>query len=69
MWNVKAEATCKNAPIYENEFRCSRCDAHMDINIEDSFYMIVPDVDTPGQTKVLMVPNYCPNCGARVMEE
>ena len=56
-WNSRAERTCRNASyrVDESRFHCSECE----------FGCWVKDV-ADGRDKL---PRYCPNCGAKVVDE
>ena len=56
-WNTRAERTCHNDSyrLDTSRFKCSECG-------KGGWWKDVAD----GQDKV---PSYCPNCGARVVEE
>ena len=54
------ERTCKN--VGERcDFACSECGARLYTEMSDGYTMILGDEET-----ILLKPNYCPNCGARV---
>lgn len=55
-WNTRAERTCENVGYYidPTRFKCSACDYNGWVKYAN------------GGDKV---PRYCPNCGARVVEE
>lgn len=54
-WNTRAERTCKNDDDdCDAWFKCSECGLHSKLEIMSGGYGI---------------PNYCPNCGARVRSE
>lgn len=57
------ERTCENVGE-ETDFSCSECGARLYIEICGDYTMILED----GKTLVTM-PNYCPNCGAKVVSE
>lgn len=57
-WNTRAERTCENASMKSDQWLCSECGGNYDIaNID-----LDPDEDSG-------IPNYCPNCGAKVVSE
>lgn len=58
IWNTRAERTCENASMKSDQWLCSECGGNYDIaNID-----LDPDEDSG-------IPNYCPNCGAKVVSE
>jgi DNA-directed RNA polymerase subunit RPC12/RpoP len=58
-----AERTCKN--VGERcDFACSECGARLYTETSDGYTMILGDEET-----ILLNPNYCPNCGAKVVDE
>lgn len=55
-WNTRAERTCENTSMKSDQWLCSECGGNYDIaNID-----LDPDEDSG-------IPNYCPNCGAKVV--
>ena len=55
-WNTRAERTCENTSMKSDQWFCSECAGNYDIaNID-----LDPDEDSG-------IPNYCPNCGAKVV--
>ena len=53
-WNARAERTCRMKPVYaSNALECSEC----------SSYVATWDAECD-----VCSINYCPNCGARVVE-
>ncbi len=57
IWNTRAERTCENTSMKSDQWLCSECGGNYDIaNID-----LDPDED-------IGIPNYCPNCGAKVSE-
>lgn len=55
-WNTRAERTCRNVPQEDGSwFKCSECGFWID------WYC--------GDTNEDENMNYCPNCGAKVMDE
>ena len=59
-WNTRAERTCYNDSLKRGEgvFVCSECGAYLDIAD-----MNEEDMD------VFYEPFFCPNCGAKVVDE
>jgi Lar family restriction alleviation protein len=59
-WNTRAERTCEN--VGERcDFACSECGARLYTKMSDGYTMILGDEET-----ILLKPNYCPNCGAKM---
>ena len=58
-WNARAERTCRNKARYGN-FKCDVCNAFLQLTDFDEEPMLT--VNGVGHT-----PNYCPNCGAKVV--
>ena len=56
-WNTRAERTCHRVNVngYSFRFECSSC----------GYVAIVQNCET----RLDELPNYCPNCGARVVNE
>lgn len=52
-WNTRAERTCRNVDEEYPYFECSECGCNAVVGYGGS---------GPG------LPNYCPNCGAKVVE-
>ena len=65
-WNTRAEQTCHDVNEDDHDFTCSECGASMYILVNDCWTMI-------GRRglcdDVIERPNYCPNCGARVLSD
>ena len=57
------ERTCRDDGD-PSDFCCSECGARMFTEVNDAYTMIAND----GQT-IIKHPNYCPNCGAKVVGE
>lgn len=61
-WNTRAERTCRNDALKgaEGVFICSECGVYLDI----------ADMEWDGEDESggFYEPNYCPNCGARVVD-
>lgn len=55
-WNTRAERTCKRVDVdgYSFRFECSAC----------GYVALVHNCET----RLDELPNYCPNCGAKVVE-
>jgi len=64
-WNTRAERTCQDVNEEEDDFTCSACGASMFTQIDDTWVMIAQDGD---DDDLIWKPNYCPNCGAKVVE-
>lgn len=62
-WNTRAERTCDNVGE-RHDFACSECGARLYTEMIDGYTMILGDEET-----ILLNPNYCPNCGAKVVGE
>ena len=62
-WNSRAEQTCRNDSIKRDcgVFICSECGVYLDI----------ADMSWDGEDDSggFYEPDYCPNCGAQVMDE
>lgn len=56
--------TCYDIEQDENDFKCSACGARSFIITDDCYTTILADEKT-----VLRRFNYCPNCGAKVVDE
>ena len=54
--------TCYDVCDDPNDFVCSECGAHMFIEANDTYTMMTSDEN------IIKRPNFCPNCGARVVE-
>lgn len=70
-WNARAEQTCRNVHEEwektsftgaETSFCCSECGAHY--FDAESYYAGLADADGD-----LIRTNYCPNCGAKVVQQ
>lgn len=59
-WNTRAERTCHIDPFVKDEFRGYQC---TNCGIRKGIYK------TDGLLVAHMGFNYCPNCGAKVVEE
>lgn len=64
-WNTRAERTCEDVNEEDNDFTCSECGASMYTQIDDCWTMIARGGLCDD---VIEKPNYCPNCGAKVIE-
>lgn len=53
-WNTRAERTCRNVDEEYPYFECSECGCHAVVGYRGSGAGL---------------PNYCPNCGAKVVSE
>ncbi len=55
-WNTRAERTCKRVDVdgYSFRFECSTC----------GYVTLVHNCET----RLDELPNYCPNCGAKVVD-
>lgn len=56
------ERTCHDTEEEPKDFCCSECGARLYIDTGDSYTMIAADEQT-----IIKRPNYCPNCGAKVV--
>lgn len=56
--------TCHDVGDSNNDFHCSECGARLYIDTGDSYTMIEADEQT-----IIKCPNYCPNCGRKVVSE
>lgn len=61
-WNTRAERTCHDANTRFDAWTCSECKCTQLLMFND-FYEPTLSVDG-----VASVPNYCPNCGAKMVE-
>ena len=60
-WNSRAERTCENIDKYPDyRFKCSECNCVLYYEDLDGEPWVFVD-------GVASVPNYCPNCGAKVI--
>lgn len=62
-WNRRAERACRNVSYCGNEFECSICGANLSGGDELGYVLTV------GEWYAESSIRYCPNCGARVVEE
>ena len=62
-WNTRAERTCHDSNNRSNAWQCSECGATMLLMFDD---FGEPTFSVDG---VADVPHYCPNCGAKVVNE
>lgn len=58
-WNRRAERTCRNA-FRGREFECSEC---------GTTWHLLSRGDALAEWGHVRDPNYCPNCGAKVVDE
>ena len=63
LWNRRAERACRNVSYCGNEFECSICGANLSGGDELGYVLTV------GEWYAESSIRYCPNCGARVVEE
>ncbi len=61
-WNTRAERTCEDANTRFNAWTCSECKCTLLLMFDDYGE---PTLNVDG---VASVPNYCPNCGAKVVK-
>lgn len=65
-WNSRAERMCRDVNGNPHDFTCSECGASMYTQVDECWTMIArggrPD-------DVIENPSYCPNCGAKVVDE
>lgn len=62
-WNTRAERTCHDANTRFDAWTCSECKCTQLLMFDD---FGEPTLSVDG---VADVPHYCPNCGAKVVEE
>lgn len=56
IWNRRAERTCRNDAIKQDQFVCTRCGVFLDIaDMSDE------------SCESSYEPNFCPDCGSRVV--
>lgn len=60
-WNARAERTCK----IDYERHCSNCGVY----VHESAVLVRKDLDGGFWTVVSKPASYCPNCGAKVVDE
>lgn len=61
-WNTRVERTCENTDKYPDyRFKCSECNCVLYYEDLDGEPWVFVD-------GVASVPNYCPNCGAKVVD-